>query len=253
VILDRDGVAIHCEVHGTATDRVPLLLTHGYTSSSAMWKPNLPALSAIRRVITWDIRGHGRSGSPRDPARYSQTLSIADMAAVLDAFAVARAAIGGLSLGGFLSLAFYDAHPERVAALLLCDTGPGYRQTAGRERWNALAVARAEAFERRGLAALTISPEVGGSPHDPAGLALAARGILVQHDARILESLASIRVPTLVVVGEHDEPFLAAADYMAKKIPGAAKCVIRGAGHAANIDQPVAFDAAVREFLEPVG
>jgi len=253
MILDRDGVAIHCEVHGTATDRWPLLLTHGYSASSAMWQPNLPALAVTRRVITWDIRGHGRSASPRDPARYSQALSVADIAAVLDAFGVTRAAIGGLSLGGYLSLAFHDAYPDRVAALLLCDTGPGFRQDAARERWNALALARAEAFERRGLGALTASPEVRGGPHDPTGLALAARGILTQHDGRILESLASIRVPTLVVVGEHDEPFLGAADYMARKIPGAAKCVIRGAGHAANIDQPAAFDAAVRQFLEPLG
>jgi pimeloyl-ACP methyl ester carboxylesterase len=240
-------------VRGTTTDRIPLLLTHGYSASSAMWQPNLAVLAATRRVITWDIRGHGHSASPRDLTRYSQALSVEDMAAVLDAYGVARAVIGGLSLGGYLSLAFHDAYPERVAALLLCDTGPGFRQDAARERWNALALSYAEAFERRGLAALTTSPEVRGGPHDPTGLALAARGILTQHDGRILESLVSIRVPTLVVVGEHDEPFLAAADYMARKIPGAAKCVIRGAGHAANIDQPVAFDTAVEEFLEPVG
>jgi pimeloyl-ACP methyl ester carboxylesterase len=247
--LDRDGVAIHCELHGTDTDRTPLLLTHGYCASSAMWRPNLPALAATRRVLTWDMRGHGQSASPREPARYSQALSVADMAAVLDAFGIARAVVGGLSLGGYLSLALHDAHPERVAALLLCDTGPGFRQAEGRERWNAFAETRAAAFERKGLAALTASPEVRVGPHDPAGLALAGRGILTQHDARILESLPAIRVPTLVVVGEHDTPFLAAADYMAGKIPGATKCVVRGAGHAANMEQPIAFDAAVTEFL----
>ena len=247
--LDRDGVAIHCELHGTQTDRTPLLLTHGYSASSVMWRPNLPALAAERRVITWDIRGHGRSASPHDAARYSQALSVADMAAVLDAFGIGRAAVGGLSLGGYLSLAFHDAHPQRVAALVLCDTGPGFRQAEARARWNGFAQARAQAFERSGLAALTTSPEVRGGAHDPVGLALAARGILTQQDARILESLPSIGVPTLVVVGEHDQPFLAAADYMAAKIPGATKRVIRDAGHAANIDQPDAFDAAVIEFL----
>jgi len=248
--LDRDGVAIHSEIHGTASDCTALLLTHGYAASSAMWRPNLGALAATRRVITWDIRGHGRSASPRDPACYSRALSVADMATVLNAHGIARAAIGGLSLGGYLSLAFHDAHPDRVAALLLCDTGPGFRQPAAREQWNALARARAAAFERIGLAALTTSPEVGEGPHDPVGLALAARGILTQHDARILESLPAIRVPTLIVVGEHDAPFLAASDYMAQKIPGAMKRVIRAAGHAANIDQPDAFDAAVTEFLD---
>jgi pimeloyl-ACP methyl ester carboxylesterase len=248
--LDRDGVALFYEPHGPATGRTPLLLTHGYSASSAMWRPNIAALSATRRVITWDIRGHGRSASPRDPARYSEEASIADMAAILNACDVARAAIGGLSLGGYLSLAFHLAHPERVVGLLLCDTGPGFRQADGRARWNAFAIERAEALERQGLAALSASPEVGPGPHDPVGLALAARGILTQHDSRVLDSLSSIRVPTLVVVGEHDAPFLAATDYMTAKIPGAAKCVVAGAGHAANIDQPRVFDAATTAFLE---
>jgi pimeloyl-ACP methyl ester carboxylesterase len=250
--LERDGVRLYHEAHGAETGRTPLLLTHGYSASSAMWKPNLPALAGERRVITWDMRGHGRSDSPRDPARYSEDASVADMAAILDACGVARVVIGGLSLGGYLSLAFHLAHPARVAALLLCDTGPGFRQAEARERWNAYAVTRAEALERHGLAALSTSPEVGAGPHDPAGLALAARGTLTQHDSRILDSLPSIRVPTLIVVGEHDTPFLAATEYMAAKIPGAAKCVVRDAGHAANIDQPLAFDAATTAFLERI-
>jgi pimeloyl-ACP methyl ester carboxylesterase len=250
--LERDGVRLYHESHGAETGRTPLLLTHGYSASSAMWKPNLGALGGKRRVITWDLRGHGRSDSPRDPARYSEHGSVADMAAVLDACDVTRAVIGGLSLGGYLSLAFHLTHPARVAALLLCDTGPGFRQADARERWNAYAVTRAEALEQQGLAALATSPEVGPGPHDPIGLALAARGILTQRDSRILDSLPSIRVPTLIVVGEHDAPFLAATAYMASKIPGATRCVLAGAGHAANIDRPRAFDAATAAFLEQI-
>jgi len=248
--LERDGgVRIYYEVHGTSADRTSLLLTHGYSASSAMWRPNVAAIAETRRVITWDMRGHGRTASPRDPELYSQELSVADMAAVLDTCGIGRAAIGGLSLGGYLSLAFHDAHPARVAALLVCDAGPGFKQEKGRERWNAYAESTARAFERKGIGALSTSPEVAAGPHDPAGLALAARGILTQHDARVIDSLPSIRVPTLVVVGENDEPFLAAADYMAAKIPGATKNVIRSAGHAANVDQPGAFNAAVTAFL----
>src|SRR6478752_751732 len=97
--LDRDGVAIRYQVHGTASERTPLLLTHGYSASSAMWRPNLAALAEDGLVITWDSRGHGRSASPPDPARYSQEASVGDMAAILDACGVGRAAIGGLSLG----------------------------------------------------------------------------------------------------------------------------------------------------------
>ena len=81
------------------------------------------------------------------------------------------------------------------------------------------------------------------------GLAKAADGMLTQRDARVIESLPTIAVPSLVLVGADDKPFLAAADYMAAKIPGASKVVLPNAGHAANIDQPEAFNLAVTGFL----
>jgi pimeloyl-ACP methyl ester carboxylesterase len=168
---------------------------------------------------------------------------------VLDACGAGRAVIGGLSLGGYLSLAFYLRHPDRVAALILCDTGPGFRRDEPRDQWNARALARADALERSGASALGSSREVPGSGQNLRGLALAARGILTQRDARVLESLPGITVPVLVVVGEDDTAFRGAADYMASKIPGATLAVLPGAGHAANMDQPAAFDEAVLDFL----
>lgn len=250
-VLDRDGVDIYYEAAGEGG--LPLLLSHGYSASSEMWKPNLAALSENRMVITWDIRGHGRSDSPENQALYSESLSVADMVAVLDAAGAERAAIGGLSLGGYLSLGFWLMHPERVAALILCDTGPGYRKDEARQRWNRFAERTAAEFEEKGLAALGSSAEVRASAQkSPRGLALAARGILAQRDARVIESLESIDVPTLVIVGADDEPFLAATDAMAAKIPGAEKVVIPDAGHAANIDQPELFNAAVLGFLSRI-
>ena len=82
------------------------------------------------------------------------------------------------------------------------------------------------------------------------GYALAEQGMRAQRDARVLESLPAIKVPSLVVVGADDTPFLAASDYMAAKIPGAQKAVIPNAGHAVNIDQPKAFIDAVLPFLD---
>ena len=172
------------------------------------------------------------------------------MAAILDACGIERAAIGGLSLGGFLSLAFRSAHPERTAALLLFDTGPGFNRDEPREQWNEMARGFAAAFDERGLDALVASPEVAGGAHDPVGLAHAARGILTQHDNRVIASLPEIDVPTLVLVGEHDRQFLNAADYIAAKVPGAVKHVIADAGHASNIDQPAEFNRIVTDFLD---
>ena len=150
-----------------------------------------------------------------------------------------------------MSLAFYRAHPERVAALLIIDTGPGFKKDDAREAWNRRAFDTAERFEREGLAVLqSASRERSTVSHrDATGLARAARGMLTQRDARVIELLPDIKVPSLIVVGADDTPFLAASDYMAAKIPGAKKVVIPAAGHAVNIDQPRAFIDTVLPVL----
>lgn len=245
--LDRDGVQIYFEDHGSGT---PLLLSHGYTATSQMWEGQVAAFSDRYRLITWDMRGHGRSDSPDDLAQYSEDLTVADMAALLDHCEIDKAFIGGLSLGGYMTLAFYRCHAERAKALLLFDTGPGYKNDEARNGWNQHAERRAADLEERGFAALNSSPEVAASRHRGAqGLALAARGMLVQRNAKVMEMLPTIRVPTLVLVGADDTPFLAATNYMAMKIPDATKAIIPNAGHASNIDQPEAFNDAVSRFL----
>jgi len=246
--LNRDGVEIYYEVHGEGP---PLLLSHGYSATSQMWAGQTEALSRDFQLIVWDMRGHGRSDYPEDLAAYSEAATVGDMATILDAVGAKRAIVGGLSLGGYMSLAFNLAHPERVRALLIVDTGPGYRNDEAREGWNRNAVRTAERYESEGLGRLAVgTAEMRTSTHRSAdGLARAARGMLTQKDARVMASLPTIAAPSLVVVGADDTPFLAASDYMAAKIPGARKVVIPGAGHAANIDQPAAFNTAILEFL----
>jgi pimeloyl-ACP methyl ester carboxylesterase len=250
--LNRDGVEIYYEVHGEGP---VILLSHGYSSTSGMWKGQVEALSANHRLVIWDMRGHGDSDYPDDQAAYSEEATVADMAALLDEVGADKAIIGGLSLGGYMSLAFNRAYPERVAALLIIDTGPGYRNDEAREGWNQNAIKRAERLERDGLGNLAnASAEVRTVRHRSAdGLAKAARGMLTQRDAGVMNSLPSVAVPSLIVVGADDTPFLAASDYMAAKIPGAKKVVIPAAGHAANIDQPEAFNHALGDFLDALG
>ena len=249
-ILDRAGVKISYQVYGQGPT---ILLSHGYSASVGMWAPQIEALSDRYRVITWDMRGHGASAAPADQAAYSEEATVADMIAVLDQEGAARAVIGGLSVGGYMSLAFHARHPDRTAALLLFDTGPGYRKDEARDSWNAMAERYAQSFERRGLDALGEGAEVrAAGRQSAAGLARAARGMLAQRDARVIESLPRIAVPVLVLAGEQDEQFLAPTDYMAAKIPGAVKVIIPGAGHAANIDAPAAFNSAVLGFLEGI-
>jgi pimeloyl-ACP methyl ester carboxylesterase len=247
--IDRSGVKIYYETHGEGP---ALLLTHGYSSTSAMWHGQIEALSKHHTLVLWDMRGHGQSDYPEDSSAYSEALTVGDMAALLDEVGATRAIVGGLSLGGYMSLAFYRAHPERVSALLIIDTGPGFKKDDAREAWNKRALDTAERFEREGLSVLkSASRERSTVSHrDATGLARAARGMLTQRDARVIEVLPDIKVPSLVVVGADDTPFLAASDYMAAKIPGAKKLVIPSAGHAVNIDQPQAFIDAVLPFIE---
>ena len=245
--LDCDGVRIAYEEAGNGP---AILFTHGYSATLRMWDPQVAALSDRYRIIRWDMRGHGASDSPDDPHAYSHALTVGDMAAILDACGVQRAVVGGLSLGGFMSLAFHLAHPHRVRALMLFDTGPGYKNDDARAGWNRLAEEYAVAFETRGLDALGAGAEVRIAPHRSAqGLAHAARGMLAQRDGQVITSLPRIAVPTLLIAGSEDKPFLAAMDYMAAKIPRARKVIVEGAGHTPNLERAATFNAAVASFL----
>ncbi len=250
--LDRDGVEIYYETRGEGP---AILLTHGYSATAEMWARQLEVFSDDHTVISWDMRGHGRSGAPHDASQYSEALTTADMAALLKHLGFEKAVIGGLSLGGYMSLAFNCDFPEMAEALLIIDCGPGYKKDAPRNAWNASAHERADDIDAGGLAALEGgSAERAIAVHEnPHGLAYAARYMLTQHTPRVIESLPDISVPAIVVVGEEDEPFLAASDYMAAKISGATKAVIPNAGHAVNLDQPDAFNTAIRDFLTTSG
>ncbi len=246
-----NGIGIHYEVAG---DGPALLLSHGYSATAHMWDAQLSTFADRHRVIAWDMRGHGSTECAEDPDLYSTDLTVADMRGLLEHLGIRRAVIGGLSLGGYMSLAFYREHPEMVRALVICDSGPGYRNAEAREGWNRRAHERAAKLEAQGLEALGGgSREVreGLKHHRSArGLALAARGMLAQADSRVIDALPGIRVPTLVIVGDRDEPFLTPCRYMATKIPGARLEIVKDAGHSSNLDQPGAFNRVLREFLD---
>jgi pimeloyl-ACP methyl ester carboxylesterase len=248
--VTRDGVRLYYEDHGSGP---AVLLTHGYGSSSRMWQGQVAAFKDRYRIIVWDMRGHGESDYPDDPSLYSTAHTVGDIAALLDECGLAKVVIGGLSLGGYSTLAFHMAHPDRCAALLLCDTGPGFKKDEARLAWNERAYERARKWESEGLAALGDGAEVKLARHrDATGLAHAARGMLAQQNTDVIYSLPDIDKPTLVVVGAEDKPFLGATDYMVAKIPGSQKAVVSKAGHSANIDNPDEFNAAMGAFLDRV-
>ena len=245
--LDCDGVKLHYEDDGAGP---AVLLTHGFGASTGMWQGQVTVFANRYRLIRWDMRGHGGSGCPDDAALYSQPRTVDDIAAILNHLGIDKAVIGGHSLGGFMALAFHARYPERVQALFLQGCGPGYRNPEARAQWNERAESRARTLEAGGLAVLGGGAEVKVSQHGTAqGLANAARGMLSQVDATVIDSLPGISVPTLIIIGDADTPYLQGADYMANRIPGAEHIVVPGAGHGVNVEKPDVVNAALEAFL----
>src|SRR5205085_6408686 len=167
--------------------------------TSQTWAGQVEPLSRNHTLVIWDMRGHGQSDYPEDEALYSEEATVGDMAALLDSVGAKTAIVGGLSLGGYMSLGFHRLHPERVSALLIIDTGPGFRKDEAREAWNQTALKTAKRWEEQGLAPLqALSPERRTANHRSAdGLARAARGMLTQRDDQVMNSLPTIAVPSL--------------------------------------------------------
>ncbi|MDE0814708.1 MAG: alpha/beta hydrolase [Alphaproteobacteria bacterium] len=245
--LTRDGVRIFYEDEGTG---IPIFLSHGFGASTRMWDGQVAEFSDRYRFIRWDMRGHGQSDSPDDPALYSQAHTLGDILGVLDYLEIDKAVIGGHSLGGYMTLAFNARHPDRTKALILQGCGPGYRSDTARATWNIRAENRALSLEEGGLDALGGGAEVNVIEQKSAlGLANAARGILSQVDAAAIDSLPGIDVPVLILIGDGDEHYLQGSAYMASRIPGAINVTVPNAGHGVNVDQPNIVNKVFGEFL----
>jgi pimeloyl-ACP methyl ester carboxylesterase len=249
-----NGINLYYESSG---EGYPLVFTHGFSASHLMWKPQQP-LTNNYRLITYDSRGHGESDSPSSADQYSADICVEDLYQLTKVFNIKKAVFGGLSMGGYLSLRFYLKHPELVSALIVMDTGPGYRNPTRMIEWNASQEEVAQRLEKDGINVLAIQSQSGGRgeislKQNPFGLAHMSRKVVAQHDSLVIENLDKIKVPTLVLVGEKDTAFLQAADYMTNTIPGARKFIIPNAGHAANIDNPQFFNKMILDFLHNIG
>ncbi|MFC2022242.1 alpha/beta fold hydrolase [Chloroflexota bacterium] len=248
-----NDIELYYEVHGQG---YPVVFQHGFGATVSMWQPQVPVLSREYQFVIYDARGHGQSESPPSPDQYSADIVVEDLFQLLRTLGIEKAVVGGLSMGGYDSLRFYLRHPQMVTALIAMDTGPGYRNPTRREEWNRQREEAANLLETQGTEAHYAA---GYTPsyitrevflkQNPTGLAHMARKVVGQHDSWVIENLGEIKVPTLVLVGEEDTPFLQSAEYMSKAIPGAQHVVIPKAGHGANLDNVEAFNKAILDFL----
>ena len=259
------GVPLDTEVHG---DGPAVVFSCALNTTLENWRPQVaPLVEAGYRVVLWSYRGHGRSGAPDDEAGYSMEQVVADLGCVLDAAAPdAPAVLAGLSFGGLASLHFMLAHPERVRALVLAGTGPGFKNPDAQAKWQASCDRTSGFLEAKGTvefarraADMTVGRDPEGAAQRAAAEAIAAQSAeaLAAFGRRVagpappvIDELGRIAVPALVIRGEHDAAYARAAEVMSAKLPDARSAVVAGAGHILNLDEPAAFTAEVLRFLE---
>jgi len=242
-----------------------LLLFHGYPFNRSLWVEQLDALSKAFRVITPDLRGFGESdisGGESTMNRMAQ-----DVVRLMDALEISSAIVGGLSMGGYVVLAFYKQFASRVRGLVLADT----RAQADTEEAKQVRTQQAEQILTSGMASITDAmlpklltpetvskrPEVVKRIRDmmlktkPAGAAAALMGMAAREDQTAL--LHRISVPTLILVGR-DDPItpLQDSEQMHDSIAGSRLVVIENASHVSNIEQSAVFNAALLSFLHGV-
>ncbi|HEX6283364.1 MAG TPA: alpha/beta fold hydrolase [Pyrinomonadaceae bacterium] len=240
----------------------PVVLLHGYPFNRSLWNEQVNALSNSFRVITPDLRGFGESDAT--PGAATMNRMAQDVAALLDHLEVSRAVIGGLSMGGYVALAFYKQFPSRVRALVLADT----RAQADTEEGKQTRFQQAEKALAEGMAGIadsmlpklltpeTVSkhPEVVKRVRDmmlktkPEGAAGALLGMAEREDQTSL--LSQISCPTLILVGKED-PITPVADSekMHREIAGSRLAVIENAAHVSNLERTDQFNAELMRFL----
>ncbi len=260
-----DGTQIFYQATGRG---VPLILCAASFSTHVHWAPQQEDLGTQLQLVTWDYRGHGRSEAPESLECYDFDRVVEDLGAVHQATAGSEpAVIGGLSIGGLVSLVYALRYPERVRGLLLVNTGPGFKDPTAQARWAEGLERAAQRFEERGVAGylegtraraeiLGLDPDRASAKlareavlaSSPAALARFARGVAGRVPG-VIDQLGEIEVPALILVGEHDRAFHRAGEVMLAKLPRATKVRIEGAGHVLNLDQPERFARALLSFL----
>ena len=241
-----------------------VVLLHGYPFNRSMWADQMAELKKHHRVIVPDLRGHG--GSAVSQAASMQTMAT-DVASLLETLNISRATIGGLSMGGYVALAFYRLFPLRVRSLVLADTRAQADTDEGKQnREQQAEKALREGMEgiADGLLPKLLAPEtVTKHPEivkrlrgmmaetNPEGAAAALRGMAGRQDQTSF--LSRIIAPTLILVGSEDAITpVADSQLMHREIGGSRLKIIEGAGHVSNLERPEEFNAALVKFLNDV-
>jgi 3-oxoadipate enol-lactonase len=240
----------------------PVVLIHGYPFNRSLWNEQVETLSNSYRVIVPDLRGFGETDASTGTATMNRMAE--DVGQLLDHLRISQAVIGGLSMGGYVALAFYKQFPSRVRALVLADT----RAQADTEEAKQTRAQQAEKALSEGMAGIadamlpklltpeTVSkrPEVVKRVRDmmlktkPEGAAAALLGMAEREDQT--ELLSRVTLPALILVGAEDAITpVADSEKMRDCIAGSRLVVLENAGHVSNLERTEQFNEALLKFL----
>ena len=258
-----DGAEVEYDVRGEGP---AVVFLHAFPLGQFMWDRQVAALEASHRVVRFDARGFGDTPPGEGPLTMDRIAD--DAAALMDHLGIERAVVAGCSMGGYAAFSFVRRHGPRLAGLVLQDTRAGADTEEARANRSALASrvleegasAAAEAFVPKLVGETTKrdNPDLVSRLRErilatsPGAIAQALSGLGAREDSTA--TLGHIRVPTLVVVGEEDvltPP--SEAEKMAAAIAGSRAVVIPAAGHLSNLENPSAYEDALRGFLESLG
>ncbi len=252
----RQGISLEYDDIGNG---VPLLLIHAFPLDRAMWRAQIASLQQQYRVIAPDLRGFGQS-SDTDGEAVPMDQYAEDMKALLDSINVKQAVVGGISMGGYITLAFAAQYPDRVTGLILANT----RAVPDTEEGKQTRLTNAERVRVNGTAFLvdTMAPKMLG-PSAKADTMYTVRSIMIRQRKPGVRSallgmaarpdrtplLRFIAAPTLIITGPADTLVPSSdSDAMHDMIPNSTLITIPEAGHLSNLDKADAFNDALREF-----
>jgi pimeloyl-ACP methyl ester carboxylesterase len=249
----------------------PLIWCHEFGGDYRSWEPQVRYFSRRYRVVTWNYRGYPPSEVPKDAGAYSVEILVEDLRGLMRHLGITRAHVGGLSLGGGIALNFGIRHPELTESLIVCGAGSG---TMNREEYLKNAEKNATLFETEGVEAKARNfannpTRRGFAEKDPRGFAefmrhvldhsgvgsaLMTRGVMLKRKTifELEPELKTLAAPTLIVVGDQDEPCIEPGIFMKRHIPHAGLVMLPMSGHTTNIEEPALFNQHVAEFLTGV-
>lgn len=251
--IQSNGLDLYYEASGKGQ---PLVFIHGLGSSTRDWEFQVPEFSNSYRVITFDLRGHGRSDKPAGPYRIPMFAN--DLAGLLEALGHDSAHIVGLSLGGIVAFQFAIDHPSMVKTLTIVDSVPTASEDLKKEIERRVGIIQQlgmRGYARALSEVLFPKPEHATlretfidrwAENDPRAYIAAARS---GSGWNVTDKLGSIHCPTLVISAEHDMWPLSVKEAYVKLMPNAQLVVIPDAHHAVSVEQPEEFNAALAGFL----